>query len=1031
MTSTIKDFQLATAKRILHIFKDLGHRRVLLADEVGLGKTYVARQVIDLVRDWHKHDLHDDFFRVVYICSNANIANQNIIKLGVKNPMSISESRLSMQHLYIWRSRQEQAAASAHGEMPETIIPLTPSTSFRFFSQQGTANERALLYEVLRHWPSLQVHEAGLSEFLRCGVKNWQPYVDLYRQRVEENGDSYLADLFQRLDKKLDTDLIERLETYVEHEPDSAQRADIINRLRRTFAEISIELLDPDLVIMDEFQRFNSLLTDADDEQSMLTRSFFDDSRENTKILLLSATPYKPYTTLEELNANQCDEQYQDFMKLMDFLYVSPEQNELFHQTWKDYSAALKRTEAADLAPLLKAKGAAEDMLYATMCRTERFNSGIIDDSRVCEIPIVPEDILAFAQCQKLMDRLSHEGGNDNLGHVPIEYVKSSPYLLSFMDKYELKKRIVKALVRAGGIKQSATDALLLSKYAINNYRPVAPANGKLKYLHDLVFGSRGEKKSHPSNFRPSNSHQPKSHLLLWVPASNPYYVAGGLFESPEARDFSKIILFSSWEMVPRMVSTMMSYYAELYTFGELKKKFAPELRYTYPPKKARYGENRLRDDCPLVYPSRALAALYSPQDYYGQRLSVIREDLKQKVAKMLRENPRLRDVKRTTRSGAPQILALMKLLDGDALCLFGGEDATIPTSRELYIPTDAEDVLANIAIASPAVCAYRVCHDVDEAETAAKAIVSIFNKSEAAAIIDLLYGKRGDDSYYVSVLDYCVKGNLQAVLDEYAHMLQSRLLGQALSEAILDTRALRVDTKESIGGGDAAPTSIGSEEKKLWMRYHFAAPLVDKTVTDKSVGHTTNLRQAFNSPFRPFILSTTSIGQEGLDFHWYARRIVHWNLPSNPVDLEQREGRINRFECFALRRSVVQLYGRTRYMSWDEIFDAARQALKGQHSDIVPHWCLPPDLRCIGGEDAAAPTCSELQRIERIVPLYPFSRDRLAYDRLTRILALYRLTMGQPRQEELLELLGGMGLTAEQVDALTFDLCPFSHCEH
>ena len=37
-------------------------------------------------------------------------------------------------------------------------------------------------------------------------------------------------------------------------------------------------------------------------------------------------------------------------------------------------------------------------------------------------------------------------------------------------------------------------------------------------------------------------------------------------------------------------------------------------------------------------------------------------------------------------------------------------------------------------------------------------------------------------------------------------------------------------------------------------------------------------------------MLASTSIGQEGLDFHNYCRRIVHWNLPSNPIDLEQRE---------------------------------------------------------------------------------------------------------------------------------------------
>ena len=50
-------------------------------------------------------------------------------------------------------------------------------------------------------------------------------------------------------------------------------------------------------------------------------------------------------------------------------------------------------------------------------------------------------------------------------------------------------------------------------------------------------------------------------------------------------------------------------------------------------------------------------------------------------------------------------------------------------------------------------------------------------------------------------------------------------------------------------------------------------------------------VREAFNSPFWPFVLATTSVGQEGLDFHLYCRDVMHWNLPSNPVDLEQREG--------------------------------------------------------------------------------------------------------------------------------------------
>ena len=36
----------------------------------------------------------------------------------------------------------------------------------------------------------------------------------------------------------------------------------------------------------------------------------------------------------------------------------------------------------------------------------------------------------------------------------------------------------------------------------------------------------------------------------------------------------------------------------------------------------------------------------------------------------------------------------------------------------------------------------------------------------------------------------------------------------------------------------------------------------------------------------------------------------MHWNLPSNPIDLEQREGRINRFKCLAIRQNVAGQYG-------------------------------------------------------------------------------------------------------------------------
>lgn len=982
MNLSIKDFQRATAERILHIYKDMGHRRVLLADEVGLGKTLVAREVINLVRQWHRDELHNDFFKVVYICSNANIADQNIEKLGINNRMNISESRLSMQHLYITLDNKQNIEKQKNGEMPESIIPLTPSTSFRFFSAQGTAKERALIYNILRLLPIFKPYDERLSKFLKCGVKSWKECIDTYQKKIEECGKEYIPEMLDKLQMKLSEELIDRVINYIQNGFSNKERAEAINALRRLFAEISIDMLDPDLVIMDEFQRFNSLLQQTDDEQSMLAQRFFDDRRSNTKILLLSATPYKPYSTLEELNTDGQDEHYRDFMKVMDFLFVSQKNKEDFRQTWHKYSSALKCTDVTDLDPLLQSKREAEEALYNVMCRTERFNSGIIDDSGVTDIEVLPEDILSYAQCQNLMDCLSQEHPDTRLGHLPMEYVKSSPYLLSFMDKYELKKRIVMALRKSKMATNCKIDTLLLKKYSINNYLPISPAHGKLKFLHDLVFGERNEK---------------KAHLLLWMPASNPYYKAGGLFESEDAKHFSKIILFSSWEMVPRMISVMMSYYAEQYTFGELKK-HSPELRYFSQKKK-----DRLRNDNLLEYPCITLAQLYSPKIYYGWKLSDIKRSIKKEIIKILDSNPLTKSLPKRSRGNAMHIRTIMQLIDG----------VSAENIKDLYVPVNAIDVMTDIAIASPAVCAYRQSKDIDNAKLVGKAIVSVFNKPESTAVIDLIYNRKNEEDYYESVLDYCVMGNLQSVLDEYAHIQQTCCLGTTMEEAILGTSSLGIDTSDS----------IGDEERKLMMRCHFAIPFIDKTVTDEAVLRTANIRKAFNSPFRPFILSTTSIGQEGLDFHFYSRKIVHWNLPSNPVNLEQREGRINRFKCLAIRQNIASLFTSSCYNSWDELFDIARSVLKEDNSDMVPYWCLP--IHQLPEEQRRC-----LQYIERIIPLYPLSRDRYKYEKLIKVLSLYRMTLGQPRQEELLQLLKDMHLSDEQLQELTINLCPFKKKE-
>ena len=183
----------------------------------------------------------------------------------------------------------------------------------------------------------------------------------------------------------------------------------------------------------------------------------------------------------------------------------------------------------------------------------------------------------------------------------------------------------------------------------------------------------------------------------------------------------------------------------------------------------------------------------------------------------------------------------------------------------------------------------------------------------------------------------------------------------------------------------------------------------------DENISEDT-VRAAFNSPFRPFVLTSTSIGQEGLDFHPWCHRLVHWNLPGNPVDLEQREGRVHRYKGHAVRRNVAAMHGETALAAWQpgddvwrRIFELAdRQAREAGDSDLVPYWIASGDCR-----------------VERRVPLLPYAREVEAFRRLKRQLAAYRVVFGQPRQEELIALLDRAELSAGQIQDLTIDLSP------
>ncbi len=78
----LKDFQAASVEALFRQFYVKNRSRMLLADEVGLGKTIVARGLIAKILKLRMEERKKTPFRVTYICSNQVIAGENFRKLS-------------------------------------------------------------------------------------------------------------------------------------------------------------------------------------------------------------------------------------------------------------------------------------------------------------------------------------------------------------------------------------------------------------------------------------------------------------------------------------------------------------------------------------------------------------------------------------------------------------------------------------------------------------------------------------------------------------------------------------------------------------------------------------------------------------------------------------------------------------------------------------------------------------------------------------------------------------------------------------
>ena len=386
----LKDFQKSTVERVYDLLTR-DYTRVLVADEVGLGKTIIARGAIAKIARYHQEVLKDPLFKVVYVCSNQSIARQNIQKLQIDKKVKLedsSDTRLSMQHLKIYENNYDQTLKEKYIQ----LTPLTPSTSFTMTSGCGSASERALIFAVLKRHDRFKELINQLDVLLMdTATKSWSWKKEEYLARVdqlnERSDGAYLEEMLDSIDSFLEkshslTTDIEEVCQRIKGDGERGIRVEganlVIYQLRRMMAEISVDIVDPDLVIMDEFQRFPELVNaEGGSETALLANKFFNSPRasdgERVKILLLSATPYKLYSTLEEIAESGEDEHYKEFLQVTRFLFEHhPEHKEHFESVWEDFASSMRLYTHMDTAVLQAKKQEAENSLYKGIARTER-----------------------------------------------------------------------------------------------------------------------------------------------------------------------------------------------------------------------------------------------------------------------------------------------------------------------------------------------------------------------------------------------------------------------------------------------------------------------------------------------------------------------------------------------------------------------------------------------------------------------------------------------------------------------------------
>jgi hypothetical protein len=996
--SAPKPFQRATIKAVLHALRSAkGSRRFLVADEVGLGKTVVAREVIRSMMEANRRDGRGPF-RVFYVCSSLAIAAQNrtnLLKILDKSEREVA--RCDVDRLTLAPTRRLTDSARLH------LYTLTPDTSIPDRAgkhRSGSAMERGLIHGLLAsRYPDLVS-----GNWLRGRAsKHWAWYRNANTHAVT----SELRGRFNEiLREALALEQRQQLPAALDRFREENGRLETIKLLRVTLARCGLELLSPDLVIFDEFQKFTDILV-GETGGSDIARKMI----EARPVLMLSATPYRVYGGNFDTGFGD-KSHHEEFFRLVEWLFGSGgsagKERAALQEDFAAYATALRSREPTSPA-LTAAKERIEARLSRVMARTERFGHEQGQQAALAGVltsPFGTKDIQAFRHLAECFSVAPQSERGRMLGSA-VPYWTSIPLPMQTMGPHYKAWSAAKKIV-------PAARQLRITRIERDTFA------GPRRWPHPRLRAFSGE-------FAPERLAVP------WIAPSFPWWELRGRWrESPP----EKALLFSRFYAVPRAVAAFMSFDVERHLLERAG------VAYEDVTKKVVLGPSR--ENFAFFHPSPSLAGTFDPWTTRGVRPDALLEQARTALRAWLNEKGVRQARDETSKRELPELIvgierkvgtwaasrsAWQTMADSVAKREDGGDktlralvdawDRAYPAPIAAVSRKELDD-LARLVLAGPGMVLARSLARAglplgralsDVVSAAWEGLRSYLNNPWMDNALDR--GTRGAE-IRDRIQQAVVEGNLESVLDEHLWVVGTlRGIDPENLPAEL-TSALSLRTSD-IHLQDYPP------ERPFTLRAHAALAFTqnarvhrpDRKSPEPESLRTEDLRKAFNSPFWPHVLASTSVGQEGLDFHAWCGTVAHWDLPGDPVDLEQREGRVDRYGGIPVRRAIAgQLGSRlgtptSLESPWSRLAETVDAEWSKDAAGLAPWWLYPG------------------AQVRRLVFNVPLSEANARFDDLTEQRLLYRLTIGQPDQESLVRALRGRYSPAEARKA-TVNLSPW-----